>query len=249
MPSLPLASRHSKVYSYLTRALSLSLSQGDRQPPSGYNLGVVSFGADGEPVEPSTSNTAALSVFGNADNTKCPASCFRPVGLALDAKGRIFMSSDASGEIFVVQKSEGESRRSFSTPPYYLPYLHCLLYPPARLRETLPSKHCLTALRCMSRLGLLLSLSFLPVVSCMLYPNLELYLSLVSKRCVADPRNATAVTTTTASASGTFATPTGGSAASTSSASSGNSARTSDTRIGVGVGCLLAAVTIVLFQS
>lgn len=41
----------------------------------------------------------------NADNSKCPDSCFRPVGLALDSKGRVFMSSDSTGEIYVLAKT------------------------------------------------------------------------------------------------------------------------------------------------
>jgi hypothetical protein len=40
----------------------------------------------------------------NADNSKCPDQCFRPVGLALDSKDRVFMSSDATGEIYVLAK-------------------------------------------------------------------------------------------------------------------------------------------------
>ncbi|KKY35861.1 putative glucose sorbosone dehydrogenase [Diaporthe ampelina] len=31
-------------------------------------------------------------------------SCFRPVGVAIDAKGRVFMSSDTTGEIYVLQR-------------------------------------------------------------------------------------------------------------------------------------------------
>jgi hypothetical protein len=41
----------------------------------------------------------------NPDNSKCPGSCFRPVGLALDSKGRMFVSSDATGEIYVLART------------------------------------------------------------------------------------------------------------------------------------------------
>lgn len=34
----------------------------------------------------------------------------RPVGLAIDAKGRLFFSSDATGEIYALVKSGGSSR-------------------------------------------------------------------------------------------------------------------------------------------
>ena len=30
--------------------------------------------------------------------------CFRPAGLAFDAKGRLFMSSDETGELWVITK-------------------------------------------------------------------------------------------------------------------------------------------------
>ncbi len=39
--------------------------------------------------------------------TACPQGCFRPVGLAWDKEGRLFMSSDATGEIYVVTKEDG----------------------------------------------------------------------------------------------------------------------------------------------
>ena len=48
----------------------------------------------------------------NPDNSKCPEDCFRPVGLALDSKERLFMSSDSTGEIYVLVKSGVTS-----TPP------------------------------------------------------------------------------------------------------------------------------------
>lgn len=77
----------------------------NRDEPVGYKLSVISF-ANGEPVEPADSTEAAVDVLSNADNTKCPGSCFRPAGLAIDAQGRVFMSSDATGEIYVLQRAE-----------------------------------------------------------------------------------------------------------------------------------------------
>jgi hypothetical protein len=71
----------------------------------GYSLASVSF-ADGEPVDPPTSTTAAVEILSNGDLTECPGSCFRPVGIALDGQGRVFMSSDATGEIYVLQRGE-----------------------------------------------------------------------------------------------------------------------------------------------
>lgn len=40
----------------------------------------------------------------NPNNNNCPSNCFRPTGLAWDPRqsGRIFMSSDSTGELYVV---------------------------------------------------------------------------------------------------------------------------------------------------
>jgi len=35
----------------------------------------------------------------------CPGSCIRPVGLAFDPAGRLFVSSDTTGELFFVSRS------------------------------------------------------------------------------------------------------------------------------------------------
>ncbi len=74
----------------------------DRNPPDGYRVMKVEFGKDGEPVEPLTSKTAATVVMENHDGAACPNNCFRPVGLAFDSKNRLFVSSDNTGEIFVI---------------------------------------------------------------------------------------------------------------------------------------------------
>lgn len=82
----------------------------------GYKLSVVDFnGTTGDPLAKSDSNTAALDILVNADNSKCPKNCFRPVGVAFDSQGRLFMSSDASGEIYVVMKEN--TNNSTSTSP------------------------------------------------------------------------------------------------------------------------------------
>lgn len=64
---------------------------------------------DGEPVEPSDSAKAAVDVLWNRELGNCPGACFRPVGLAVDGEGRVFMTSDSTGEIFVVRQGEGHS--------------------------------------------------------------------------------------------------------------------------------------------
>ena len=74
---------------------------------SGYALGKVTF-QDGQPVDPSTSTTAVTYIAQSKSVTTCSSSkCWRPVGLAWDSKGRLFMSSDATGEIYAIEKTDG----------------------------------------------------------------------------------------------------------------------------------------------
>lgn len=57
-------------------------------------------------MEPSDSTSAEKDILSNADLSVCPGQCFRPVGLAIDKQGRLFMSSDATGEIYVLTGSD-----------------------------------------------------------------------------------------------------------------------------------------------
>jgi len=76
----------------------------NRSPPDGYRLSRIDF-KDGQPVAPRDSRDAAVNVMWNANNSACPGGCFRPTGLAIDSEGRIFMSSDSTGEIYLIVKS------------------------------------------------------------------------------------------------------------------------------------------------
>lgn len=86
----------------------------NRDIPVGYKLSVVEF-ANGEPVAANTSTTAAVDIVSNANITACPGACFRPVGLAWDSKGRLFMSSDRTGEIYAILRDDGNAT-STTTP-------------------------------------------------------------------------------------------------------------------------------------
>ncbi|KAL8938573.1 MAG: hypothetical protein Q9211_003140 [Gyalolechia sp. 1 TL-2023] len=91
----------------------------NRENPVGYKLSVIPF-ANGEPVAAPDNKTAAVDILTNADISKCPQNCFRPVGIAFDQQGRLFMSSDATGEIYVVMKdqsSQGNTVASTSSAP------------------------------------------------------------------------------------------------------------------------------------
>lgn len=57
---------------------------------------------NGQPVAAADSKNAATTIMENNNNAQCPGQCFRPVGLSFDSKNRLFMSSDTSGEIYVI---------------------------------------------------------------------------------------------------------------------------------------------------
>lgn len=86
----------------------------DRTDPVGYKVSTVAF-ANGSPVAASDSKTALTDIFSNQDNSECPDSCFRPVGLARDSQGRIYMSSDSTGEIWVLMKIDSQSSNGSGT--------------------------------------------------------------------------------------------------------------------------------------
>ncbi|ROV87989.1 hypothetical protein VSDG_09198 [Cytospora chrysosperma] len=98
-----------------TAAYITSHGSTDKINPVGYLIGQVSFdAATGMPTEPSDSTTAMVDIIRNTDDSSCPSSCLRPVGLAIDRQGRLFFSSDSTGEIYVLVKSS--STRSSSSP-------------------------------------------------------------------------------------------------------------------------------------
>lgn len=79
----------------------------NREDPIGYKLSMVEFDGHGTPTAAANSTTAAVDVVSNPDLSKCPDECFRPVGLAWDTQGRLFMSSDSTGEIYMITKPDG----------------------------------------------------------------------------------------------------------------------------------------------
>jgi hypothetical protein len=90
------------------------LGSWDSKIPVGYKLSVVEFD-NGEPIAPSTSKTGYTDIIANHDVTTCyKSSCFRPVGLAWDSQGRLFMSSDTTGEIYAIVRKNGRPVNSGS---------------------------------------------------------------------------------------------------------------------------------------
>lgn len=91
-----------------TRAYVSFHGSWNRDDPVGYVISSISF-KDGQPVEPPNSMDGASAILRNPDLSNCPDNCFRPVGLAWDAKDRLWFSSDSTGEIFVLARDSSES--------------------------------------------------------------------------------------------------------------------------------------------
>ena len=86
----------------------------DRSSPVGYKLSVIPF-SGGEPVAAPNNNTATTDILTNANNSACPKKCLRPVGIAFDKQGRLFLSSDSTGEIYVIVKDQASSTATAAT--------------------------------------------------------------------------------------------------------------------------------------
>ncbi|EMT74491.1 hypothetical protein ACKRZS_005165 [Fusarium odoratissimum] len=89
-----------------TRAYISFHGSWNRNPPVGYRVSYVDF-QNGRPASSSRSTNATTPIIYNKDLSKCPDECFRPVGLAWDSKGRLWFSSDKTGEVFVLSQESG----------------------------------------------------------------------------------------------------------------------------------------------
>lgn len=79
----------------------------DREPGIGYELSRIEFDENGQPTAASDSRDAAVRIMYNQDVSACPSGCLRPVGLAFDSQGRLFVSSDRIGELWILTQSNG----------------------------------------------------------------------------------------------------------------------------------------------
>ncbi|CAK7214391.1 hypothetical protein SBRCBS47491_002127 [Sporothrix bragantina] len=83
---------------------------------TGYAVGSIAFdNATGLPTASSSSTTFFTNILSNNDISKCPRDCFRPVGLAWDASGRLYVSSDTTGEIYVLSRSASSTTSGSGT--------------------------------------------------------------------------------------------------------------------------------------
>lgn len=82
-------------------------------PRTGYGVGVVNFNSAGQPVA-TVHNSNALKYIAQSQNYKqCNKQiCWAPAGLAWDSAGRLYVSSDVSGEIYVILRSDGTGPNS-----------------------------------------------------------------------------------------------------------------------------------------
>ncbi|KAF8595239.1 soluble quino protein glucose dehydrogenase [Ceratobasidium sp. AG-I] len=76
----------------------------NRDPPAGYAVVRIPWKGNG-PAASSTSTTGYEALVKAANLTECPDKCIRPAGLEFDKLGRLFVSSDDTGEVFVLEKS------------------------------------------------------------------------------------------------------------------------------------------------
>lgn len=82
----------------------------NRDIPVGYKLSKIAFDkGTGMPVARTTDKQNYEDVMWNSDLMKCDSGeCFRPVGVVVDRKGKVWLGSDATGEVLVLWKSSDE---------------------------------------------------------------------------------------------------------------------------------------------
>lgn len=81
-------------------------------PSRGYGLATVGF-RNGSPTASVNSATALTYIAQSQGLRTCnKQKCWAPVGLAWDSKGRLFMTSDYTGEIYVILRSDGSGPNS-----------------------------------------------------------------------------------------------------------------------------------------
>jgi glucose/arabinose dehydrogenase len=102
----PLGAKFDSAYSNLYVTLHGSWN---RSPPQGYKLISIPFKSTSSgyaPVAALNNAKGFTDVFYSPSENTCSSTrCARPVGLVFDAQGRIYMTSDASGELFLLSQA------------------------------------------------------------------------------------------------------------------------------------------------
>ncbi|KAJ3575116.1 hypothetical protein NP233_g1312 [Leucocoprinus birnbaumii] len=74
----------------------------DRTPPTGYGVVHVPYPFNGTAIGSALGYSFLVQA---ADLKSCPGKCIRPVGLVFGVDNRLYVSSDATGELFVLQSA------------------------------------------------------------------------------------------------------------------------------------------------
>ncbi|KAG8794814.1 hypothetical protein FRC12_021347 [Ceratobasidium sp. 428] len=78
----------------------------NRDHPTGYGVARIPWSKQQDrPVANPNAKDGYVTIVKAPDMSKCPEECIRPVGLVVDQLGRMIVSSDESGELFIVEKS------------------------------------------------------------------------------------------------------------------------------------------------
>ncbi|RPA77430.1 soluble quino protein glucose dehydrogenase [Ascobolus immersus RN42] len=84
----------------------------NRPDPAGYAVGYIHFTDNGAEPRASVkqSEDAFQAILEPEDEDACPDDCFRPVGIAFDKDGRMFVTSDSTGELVVIERDNGKGK-------------------------------------------------------------------------------------------------------------------------------------------
>ncbi|TDL28938.1 soluble quino protein glucose dehydrogenase [Rickenella mellea] len=87
----------------------------DRTKPTGYSVVRIPWSGNAPKAKRDAGNGYDILVQ-PPDLSKCNQQCIRPVGLAFDSSGILYVSSDATGEVFVIEATSPASK----VAPYLL---------------------------------------------------------------------------------------------------------------------------------
>lgn len=82
----------------------------NRPDPQGYSVGYITFRANVSDPDAAAINSedAWEDILEPEDEEDCPEDCFRPVGIAFDKQGRMFVTSDSTKELVVITRDNGK---------------------------------------------------------------------------------------------------------------------------------------------
>ncbi|CAE6357019.1 unnamed protein product [Rhizoctonia solani] len=75
------------------------------EPPTGYSVVRIPWAGDA-PRASAKSTTGYEQILYAPDKTKCSSQCIRPVALAFGKQGQLYVTSDETGEVFVIESQK-----------------------------------------------------------------------------------------------------------------------------------------------